>query len=98
MLFATGAPLFVSCFHAQSPSIFDHELSAGADATISALACVCSGVGGNTALEATVEPALSDAVAAASSLGIYVGESGVKVIRALRTVCTLLPFWPFAAS
>jgi hypothetical protein len=55
-------------------------------------------MGVDMALEATVEPALSDAVAAASSLGIYVGEGGVKVIRALRTACTLLPFWPFVAS
>jgi hypothetical protein len=46
MLFATGAGPFTSFFHAQSPNVFAHELSAGAEATASSfLACSCSDVG-----------------------------------------------------
>jgi hypothetical protein len=79
ILFATGAGSFTSFFHAQSPSVFDHELSAGADATASSfLACVCADVGEAVVLAATgTGLAVLEAAAAASSLDDVLAE--VKV-------------------
>lgn len=46
VLFAIGAGTLTSFFHAQKPSLLDHELSAGAEAMASAfVACTCSGAG-----------------------------------------------------
>jgi hypothetical protein len=83
-LFATGAGFFTSFFHAQSPNVSDHELSAGAEATASSfLACCCSDVGDAVALAvmgaglAVLEAAAAAAAAASSLINVSVkgGES-----------------------
>lgn len=68
--FADAVSVLLSFFHAHSPSTFDHELSAGADATASSfLACSCAEGGGATALDATGTGfVVLEAAAAASSL------------------------------
>jgi hypothetical protein len=65
---AVALSVLLSFFHAQSPSVFDHELSAGAEVTISSfLVCSCvealptGAAGGGVAV-------LVEAAAAASSL------------------------------
>lgn len=70
LLVAVALSDLLSFFHAQSPSLFDHELSAGAEATASSFV-VCSCVEGEEAMlleAAGVGFAVLAAAAAASSL------------------------------